>query len=175
MAKCRAIGMQRIGIQEYRQFLAAGTAARTPKRQNKEELLQRSCVEWADMHLNKYPYLEFMFHPANGGARTRAEAGVMKATGVRRGVPDLLLPFASGANAGCFGLALELKSSKGALSAHQRRWLERFARDRYISAVVRSLDDFILCVRAWHGETTVEVGANFEINGGAQACADGPD
>lgn len=50
----------------------------------------------------------------NGGYRTKAEAGIMKATGTRKGVPDLafILP------TGSVGF-IELKAAKGRLSPDQ--------------------------------------------------------
>lgn len=155
-----------INLAQYRAMLAKREGKqRKPRRPRPEEVLQRACIEWADAHRSVYPDLEYLFHPANGGGRTAAEAGVLKATGVRSGVSDLLLPFISPAN-GLHGLALELKSPTGKLSDSQQRWLTRFAHDGYLSAVIRNINDFIKCVKAWYGLAAVEVDADFEIISG---------
>lgn len=53
-----------------------------------EEALHKALVAQLRARLPK-PWL--VFHPANGGARTKAEAGILKAMGVLAGMPDLLL------------------------------------------------------------------------------------
>jgi hypothetical protein len=45
----------------------------------------------------------FAFHPANGGWRTRVEAAILKAMGVRAGVPDVIA-IEGGRRNGCGGL-----------------------------------------------------------------------
>jgi hypothetical protein len=67
---------------------------------------QRVVVEWAERHKGKWPELALLFHVPNGGARDAREAALLVAEGVKRGVPDLLLPVPQG---GYVGLALELK------------------------------------------------------------------
>ena len=53
-----------------------------------EETLHRAAVVYLRAHLPK-PWL--VAHPANGGARSKAEAGIFKALGVLAGFPDLLI------------------------------------------------------------------------------------
>lgn len=55
------------------------------RRNQPEELLQRSVVEWLGW---QYPNLLYFAVP-NGGGRSKAEAGILKATGVKSGVADL--------------------------------------------------------------------------------------
>ena len=50
-----------------------------------EEALQRSVVEY--LLVTKPQCL--WYHPPNGGGRSKAEGGVLRATGVKPGVPDL--------------------------------------------------------------------------------------
>lgn len=150
---------QRISLDDYRKLAAKDGRKRRGQRRRcnrPEETLQRMCIQWANTHLERYPDLAYLFHPANGGFRTPAEAGILKAMGVRTGVPDLLLPLAS--PDGRFqGMALELKSPAGRLTEAQKRWLDRLAQSGYLTAVVRSLDDFIACVQAWHGGSRMRV------------------
>jgi hypothetical protein len=66
---------------------------------------------------------------ANGGMRAKAAAAALKRSGVKAGVPDILIftPPPSGVGG---GLAIELKrprvgkKPKGRVSDHQRIWLE---------------------------------------------------
>lgn len=76
------------------------------------------------------------FHPANGGARSKAEGAIFKAMGVRKGVPDLviLLP-----NAGV-GF-IELKAGKGVLSPAQKQWRDDLRARGYAWAEARSLEE----------------------------------
>jgi hypothetical protein len=77
-----------------------------------------------------------IFHPANGGWRTRAEAARFKAMGVLAGVLDLVLLLPGG------GVAFwEVKAPRGRLSEDQDamiRWLED---NGHCWAVVRSIED----------------------------------
>lgn len=144
---------QTISLDDYRKLTATDRHKKRGRKRRfnrPEEALQRACIQWVNTHLALYPDLAYLFHPANGGFRTPAEAGILKAIGVRTGVPDLLLPLAS--PSGKYqGMALELKSPTGKLTEAQKRWLERLERNGYLTAVVRSLDDFIACVQTWLG------------------------
>jgi hypothetical protein len=82
------------------------------------------------LHEPQHPVLTRFFHCPNGGLRSKAAAGKLKAEGVRPGVPDFLLPASGYAKErGMYdryvGLAIELKRRKGgAVSAAQRDWIE---------------------------------------------------
>ncbi|WP_419797265.1 MAG: VRR-NUC domain-containing protein [Terasakiella sp.] len=52
-----------------------------------EEILQKQVATW--LHVALPDAVGFWFHVPNGGKRTKAEAGIFKAMGVRSGVPDL--------------------------------------------------------------------------------------
>lgn len=67
-------------------------------------------------------------HIPNGGSRGRREAPLLKAQGVRPGVPDYGLPLPRG---GYHGLYLELKAGDGALRPEQQADLERLHADGY--------------------------------------------
>lgn len=63
---------------------------------------------------NTYPeHRGLLFHPANGGLRNIREAAKLKAIGVVKGIPDLILihPLT----------AFELKTSTGVLSPEQKK------------------------------------------------------
>ena len=58
---------------------------------------QQALFEWAELSKRCFPELELLFHVPNGGARSKATAGRLKAEGVKPGVPDLCLPVPRGA------------------------------------------------------------------------------
>ena len=70
--------------------------------------------------MRKYPELRLLMHIPNGGKRTKAEAAIMHATGVKSGVPDLLLPVA---RQGFHGLWIEMKrQTNGVVTLNQKGW-----------------------------------------------------
>jgi len=86
-----------------------------PKRRNQpEELFQRTVVEWLGW---QYPMLMYFSVP-NGGRRSKAESGILKATGVKAGVADLVFVWSDGAGARV-GF-VELKAPKGTQSDKQK-------------------------------------------------------
>lgn len=70
----------------------------------------------------EYPELELLFAIPNGGHRHQNVANMLKAEGVKRGVPDLMLPVPRG---GYAGLWIEMKAAKGKVSDPQTWWIER--------------------------------------------------
>jgi len=84
-----------------------------------------------------------MFHPANGGARSKGEGGKLKAMGVRPGVPDFMLPIPV---MPWNGLAIELKTATGALTQTQQEWAESLSKGGYLVGVARSLEEFVALV-----------------------------
>lgn len=72
-----------------------------------EERLQKQLVAELRLRLPK-PWL--VFHPANGGGRSKAEAGILKAMGVLAGVPDLFVIGPPCVNSHASVFALELKA-----------------------------------------------------------------
>ncbi len=88
--------------------------------------------------------LKLAFHIPNGGTRNRAEAGKLKAMGVKAGVPDIFLPVARGAYHGCF---IELKRpadrgrSVGIVSDKQLEWLRALQDQGYYVAVCYGWED----------------------------------
>jgi hypothetical protein len=106
-----------------------------------EEQLQRSVIDL--LRLYEARGLLLVCHVGNGGRRTRAEAGVMKAMGVRAGVSDLLI-WADGGR--CFGV--ELKAGSGKLSPAQTFWHATVTALGHRVYVVRSLDEMEAVLRA---------------------------
>lgn len=77
-----------------------------------------------------HPELSLLFAIPNGGQRSKATAGRLKAEGVRAGVPDLFLPVARG----CYhGMFVELKRSDHSNheSPLQVAWRKRLTAEGY--------------------------------------------
>jgi hypothetical protein len=78
-----------------------------------EHFEQRELVRW---FRQTWPGVRIHAIP-NGGARSKATAGRLKAEGVASGVPDLFVP--------AWRLWVEMKRSKGgSLSPEQKDWIE---------------------------------------------------
>lgn len=96
---------------------------------------QKALFEWAGYMERRYPELRYMYHVPNGGRRNAREAAMLKAEGVKAGVPDIVLPAARG---GCHGLYIELKRQKsGSLSKEQRAYLEYLEEQGYCAVMCR--------------------------------------
>ena len=54
-----------------------------------EEAVHRACADYLRLIEKKAGI--WWHHPANGGRRSKAEAGILKAMGVRAGTPDLCI------------------------------------------------------------------------------------
>lgn len=90
---------------------------------------QITLMNWAAMQSGKYPELKLLYHVPNGGSRNKAEAGRLRAEGVKAGVPDLCLPVPRG---GYHGLYIELKRQRGGrASDNQVEWLDALSKQGY--------------------------------------------
>lgn len=79
------------------------------KRNREEDALQIAAVQFIRLALPGC----VCFHVPNGGARTKAEAGIFKAMGVVAGIPDLWIVYAGST------LALEMKAPMGVMGDSQ--------------------------------------------------------
>ena len=97
-----------------------------------EDILQKAVCAFIDVAAPGLLY----FAVPNGGGRSKVEGAILKATGVKAGVPDIviLLP-----NAGA-GF-LELKAGKGVLSPTQKQWRDDLRARGYAWAEVRSVEE----------------------------------
>ena len=77
---------------------------------------QCAVIDYCD--LKGYPCV----HIPNGGARRKSEAARLKAAGVRKGFPDLLIPAARGRY---HSLYIELKTDSGKPTEEQVAWILR--------------------------------------------------
>jgi len=82
------------------------------RRNHPEETFQRALCQYLDLAL---PPDAFYFAIPNGGWRTKAEAGILKATGVKAGVPDLCILYNG------MTLFVECKAEGACLSPAQKK------------------------------------------------------
>lgn len=80
---------------------------------------QVALIEWANLNLGRYPELKWLFAIPNGGLRNKAQAGKLKAEGVKAGVADLCLPVP---RRGYNGLWIELKFGDNQLTKDQNEF-----------------------------------------------------
>lgn len=93
---------------------------------------QQALFQWADIVSARYPELKLMYHVPNGGQRSRATAGRLKAEGVKSGVPDICIPVARG---GYHGLYLELKVKPNKPTENQIAWIDALNKQGYLALV----------------------------------------
>ena len=97
-----------------------------------EAALQTALMAWAAFNTNIYPQLKYLVHIPNGGSRDIREGVSLKAQGVKRGVPDLMLPYPTKNFAGLF---IEMKAGKNRLSDDQKDWLAWLSSVGYMTSV----------------------------------------
>ena len=105
---------------------------------DEEHKLQCVCVNWF-----RYQHRELFLHlwaVPNGGARSKATAGKLKAEGVVAGVADLVLTVP---NAKHHALFIEMKTRTGRQSEAQKKWQQAQEAKGYKYVVCRSVEDFI--------------------------------
>lgn len=115
-----------------------------------EHNIQAACVRWFNLQWPEYRGL--LFAVPNGGARSKATAGKLKAEGVVPGVADLILlvpgfvisELKDGYLAKeCHGLCIEMKTAKGRQSPEQKEWQAKVEGEGYGYRVCHSLDEFM--------------------------------
>lgn len=105
-----------------------------------EQLLHRAILQF--VHI-QYPKV-LVFHPANGGFRTKVEAGIFKSLGVKAGTPDLCLLWKP-----CKVGFLEVKSEYGRLTTHQQSFHSWLTDLGIPVAIVKSVEDAQGVLRDW--------------------------
>lgn len=90
------------------------------------------------------PELKWLHHSPNGGKRDALAGAQMKALGVKKGWPDLILPVRVGSTT---GLVIEMKSATGSTTTEQKEWLEHFGDQGWLTEIARSAQEArtILC------------------------------
>jgi hypothetical protein len=108
-----------------------------------EHLEQCALIQWCEIMSSRYPVLELLFAIPNGGSRHPFEAVKLKRAGVRRGVPDLFLPYPANYK---HGLWLEMKSPTGRVSPEQLWWSQKLTECGYQHNVCRSCQEAITII-----------------------------
>ena len=122
-----------------------------------EEIEQARLIKWSHKKAVRemMPDLEWLYHTPNGGKRDSFAASQMKALGVKRGVPDLILPVR--VTGGHAGLVIEMKSEDGRVTAEQEHWLEHYSRDGWVTSVCRSAEEARVVICHYLGWDVAEV------------------
>jgi len=105
-----------------------------------EHRIQAGLFKWAKLASARHPELALLFAIPNGGARDLITGAMLKAEGVKRGVPDLFLPTAAGP---FHGLFLEMKTASGRLSHEQHQWQHGLIEQGYACVTAHSLEQAI--------------------------------
>lgn len=105
---------------------------------NKEELANQAALfELAALLETQCPGLELMFHVPNEGKRSVYTGAELKRAGLKKGVPDVMLPVA---RKGYNGLAIELKAGKNKPTEEQKKWLMGLAGEGWLCYVCRGYE-----------------------------------
>lgn len=127
---------------------------------------QAFLFDWIDANIGNYPPLRWAFHVPNGEFRHPATAGRLATMGVRRGVPDVLIPCIAhdaGADKTYVGLAIELKRSDRSnhTTPEQDDWLAWLDSQEWRSVVCYGAAEAIRVIREYLGNIVpVDSGRN---------------
>ena len=100
---------------------------------NEEALIQEAVINYINA---QYPRL--LYCASAGGVRTSMKQAVkMKRTGYVKGFPDLFIYEPKGQ---WHGLAIEMKTSRGVMSQHQKDWQNELIKRGYIAVTCKSFD-----------------------------------
>lgn len=122
------------------------TARERKPRIEREHAEAVALMKIVGMHEVSWPELARLFHVPNGGARSKAAAGKLKAEGVKRGVPDYLFPVRRG---DYVGLAIELKAIGGRVEPEQRDWLTHLQSQGWVAVTAYGAEEAWQFVRKY--------------------------
>lgn len=81
---------------------------------------QTALFNWADLMETQYPDLHYMYHVPNEGKRNARTGYALVRAGLKKGVPDVVLPVPHGEYV---GLYIEMKYGKNRPTQEQKDWL----------------------------------------------------
>lgn len=114
-----------------------------------EDESQILILKWAKLQRWKSRFIaDYIHHSPNGGKRNVIEARRFKLMGTKAGFPDLFLPIAIEPFNGLF---IELKTSKGTVSATQRDYHPLLIEEGYRVEVCYSADGAINLIKNYLG------------------------
>ncbi len=111
-----------------------------------EDSAQMALFCWAADSVDTYPQLAWLFAIPNGGQRHVVEATKFVATGLRKGVPDIFLPYHNTFThySGCFiemKIEAKRKAKDGGLSKDQLLWIPALREAGYYVAICYSWEE----------------------------------
>ena len=109
-------------------------------KKNSEHQEQVNLFKWAFLQSGKYPELELMHASLNGVKLNIGPAVKAKRGGMKRGVPDLLLPVA---RRKYHGLFIEMKIKPNRTTKEQEWWIDKLRRQGYGCAVCYGWEEAI--------------------------------
>jgi VRR-NUC domain len=113
-----------------------------------EDIEQEALFNWLNEHPDQRCLLAFAI--PNGTYKNKVAQYRHKVTGLKSGVPDLMLPVAAG---GYHGLFIEMKRrKKGQLSAAQRQWLDSLTSQGYLAVVCRGWHEAKVVIDKYLGQ-----------------------
>ncbi len=133
------------GTAEYAALCNAGSLGDAAPLEHDE---QAALFAWAERNEEAHPELCMLFAIPNGGHRHPAVAAMLKAEGVRAGVPDCLLAVRRGRWGGLF---LELKRADHSNHATpaQQEWIERLRAYGYSAIVAYGCEEAKQAIMAY--------------------------
>lgn len=111
-----------------------------------ERVEQADVITWANEATRQWPFLAYLFAVPNAAKRSKATIGTALSTGLKAGVPDLLLPVP---NRWANGLAIEMKVKGRSTSENQDRWINALRAFRWNVAVCYSAAEAIEVLRVY--------------------------
>jgi hypothetical protein len=110
-----------------------------------EDSQQMALFCWAALPETRenYPQLKYLFAIPNGGSRHIAEAAKFVATGLRKGVPDIMLPWPCKLY---FGAFIEMKVGKGKPTVEQIEWIQYLESAGYYCRICWSWEEARDCL-----------------------------
>lgn len=112
-----------------------------------EGMEQATLMNWAAMKEWKWPELRLLFHVPNEGKRSKSTGGRMVKEGLKKGVPDIMLPVPRNGYAGMF---IEMKRQREArVSEEQKQWLADLAEQGYAVAICYGWEAASECLTAY--------------------------
>ncbi len=131
------------------------------KMRRSEATEQIALFAWARQWEEYEPALSLLHHIPNEGERSNG--ALLKAMGLKRGVPDLFLPATCG---GAHGLYIEMKYGKNRTTREQEDFMERVRQEGYAAGVAYSAEEAKAMIREYLGQgggRRREAGACFRL------------
>lgn len=108
---------------------------------------QAVVIEWANLNVNQWPCLKYIYSSQSGVRMGWKALGREKKAGMKKGVPDLFLPFPTEKY---HGLYIEMKRLKGgSVKPEQQDWINYLNSVGYYAVVCRGADEAIAVIKKY--------------------------